>query len=139
MNSFSLTHPIRPIRLLLLSLTLIGGALLLAACGSDNSGSGSEGDPSGQTVAVTITDDGCSPADLRAKSGSVTFAVENRESDVNNEFEILDGDAILAERENLVAGLDSELAVDLDPGTYDIVCGNPGNREPTGKLVVSAP
>jgi iron uptake system component EfeO len=134
LKSPSLTDPDLRIRILLTALAVAGCALFLGACGSDDS----EGDPSAQTVSVTITDDGCSPPDLEAKSGSATFAIENKESDVNNEFEILDGDKILAERENLVAGLSSEVTIDLEPGTYDIVCGNPGNREPTGELTVTA-
>lgn len=116
----------------LLVLMLLAAAVSLAACGSDDD-SGS----SAQKVAVEITDDGCQPTDLKAKSGPTTFTVSNPSSDVNNEFEVLDGALILGERENLVAGLSGEVSVNLDPGTYDIVCGNPGNREPTGKLVVS--
>lgn len=133
MKPLSLTDPTLLIRILLTALAVAGFALFLGACGSDDS----EGDPSAQTVSVTITDDGCSPADLKAGPGPATFAIENKESDVNNEFEILDGPKILAERENLVAGLNSEVTIDLEPGTYDIVCGNPADREPTGKLVVT--
>ncbi len=103
----------------------------LAACG------GSAADPGVQRVAVKITDDGCDPADLKAKAGPATFVVSNPASRVNNEFEILDGALVVGERENLVAGLSGEVPVNLEPGTYDIVCGNPGNREPTGELVVT--
>jgi len=105
---------------------------LLAACGSDSSS-----DPSAQKVAVTITDDGCQPTDLKAKSGPAVFTVSNEKSNVNNEFEILDGALIIGERENLVAGLSGDVSVNLDPGTYDVVCGNPGDRTPTGKLTVT--
>jgi iron uptake system component EfeO len=120
-------------RTLPVSLALIACGFVLAACGSG----ASDGDSTAGTVAVTITDSGCSPADLETGPGPTTFAVENRDSEINNEFEILDGDSVLAERENLVPGLSSEVTVDLDRGTYDIVCGNPADREPTGKLVVS--
>jgi iron uptake system component EfeO len=108
-------------------------ALLLAACGSSSDST----DADAQTLAVKITDDGCSPTDLKATAGPATFAVSNDDSAVNNEFEILDGALILGERENVTAGLSGDVSVNLDPGTYDIVCGNPGNREPTGTLVVS--
>jgi len=123
----SLIHP-----LLLLAL-LVASAGLLAACGSDDD----PGSSDAQQIAVEITDDGCSPTDLKAVSGPATFKVSNPSSDVNNEFEILDGALILGERENLVAGLSGDVSVNLDPGTYDVVCGNPGDREPTGKLVVT--
>lgn len=108
-------------------------ALLIAACGSESS----SGDGEVQQIAVTITDDGCDPTDLTATAGPATFTVTNVESAVNNEFEVLDGAQILGERENLTPGLSGEVSVNLDPGTYDIVCGSPGNREPTGELVVS--
>lgn len=115
------------------ALTTAAFALLLAACGSESSSS--DGDV--QQIAVTITDDGCEPTDLKATAGPATFTVTNEDSAVNNEFEVLDGALILGEIENLTPGLNGEVSINLDPGTFDIVCGNPGNREPTGKLVVS--
>jgi len=104
------------------------------ACGSSSDSTSSDA----ERIAVTITDDGCDPTDLKATAGPVIFEVSNENSSVNNEFEVLDGAEILGERENVTAGLSGEVPVDLDPGTYDIVCGNPGNREPTGELVVTA-
>ncbi|HNC92266.1 MAG TPA: iron uptake system protein EfeO [Solirubrobacterales bacterium] len=122
-----------PLGILLLGFVLLAAsAVLLAACGSDESGGSAA-----QKIAVEITDEGCQPTDLKAKSGPATFTVTNTASDVNNEFEVLDGALIVGERENLVAGLSGDVSVNLDPGTYDIVCGNPGNREPTGRLVVT--
>lgn len=115
---------------LVLAGTLSAG---VAACGS-SSDSGADGT---QRIAVTITDDGCDPTDLKATAGPATFAVENVDSSINNEFEVLDGALILGERENVTPGLGGEVSINLDPGTYDIVCGNPGNREPTGTLTVT--
>ena len=115
------------------ALTAATLALLIAACGSESSSS--DGDV--QQIAVTITDGGCDPTDLKATAGPATFTVTNEESAVNNEFEVLDGAQILGERENVTPGLSGEVSINLDPGTYDLVCGNPGNREPTGELVVS--
>lgn len=106
---------------------------MATACGS----SSDDTDSDTQRVAVTITDDGCDPTDLKATAGPATFEVSNADSAINNEFEVLDGALILGERENVTPGLRGEISINLDPGTYDIVCGNPGNREPTGKLVVS--
>jgi len=108
-------------------------ALFLGACGSGSDST----DPDAQNLAVTITDEGCSPTDLKATSGPATFTVSNDDSAVNNEFEVLDGALILGERENVTAGLSGDVSINLDPGTYDIVCGNPGDRTPTGTLVVS--
>lgn len=108
-------------------------ASAVAACGSSSDSS----DAGAQTIAVTITDQGCDPTDLEATAGPATFEVKNVDSSANNEFEVLDGSLILGERENVTPGLSGEVSINLDPGSYDIVCGNPGNREPTGKLVVS--
>lgn len=129
--------PHTPDRLLVLVAVAVLGVLSLGliACGS--SSDSTESDADAQQVAVTITDDGCDPTDLKATAGAVTFVVTNDDSSVNNEFEVLDGDAILGEEENVTEGLSAEVSVDLEPGTYDIVCGNPGDREPTGELTVS--
>jgi len=106
---------------------------LLSACGSGSDST----DADAQSLAVTITDEGCDPTDLKATAGPATFTVNNEDSAVNNEFEVLDGALIVGERENVTAGLSGDVSVNLDPGTYDIVCGNPGDRTPTGKLTVS--
>ena len=129
--------PHTPDRLLVLVAVAVLGVLSLGliACGS--SSDSTEPDADAQQVAVTITDDGCDPTDLEATAGPVTFVVSNDDSSVNNEFEVLDGALILGERENVTAGLSGEVSANLDPGTYDIVCGNPGDREPTGELTVS--
>src|SRR3954469_19419014 len=87
-------------------------ALLLGACGS--SSDSTTGDA--QSLDVTITDDGCSPTDLKATAGPAIFVVSNDESAVNNEFEVLDGALIVGERENVTAGLSGEVSVSLDPG-----------------------
>jgi iron uptake system component EfeO len=124
---------------LLRSITITGMLLALAAalaaCGSGSDAT--DGEAGAQSLAVTITDDGCSPTDLKATAGAATFAVSNDESAINNEFEVLDGALIVGERENVTPGLSGDVSVSLDPGTYDIVCGNPGDRTATGKLVVT--
>ena len=125
-----MTTLLRPFALIA---SFVAGGLLLAACGSGSDST----DPSAQTLEVTITDDGCDPTDLKATAGPATFTVSNDDSAINNEFEVLDGALIIGERENVTAGLSGDVSVNLDPGTYDIVCGNPGDRTPTGELVVS--
>lgn len=128
----ALIHVTR-LRVMLGVAALCLSALGLAACGSSDDSTDSDA----QRIAVTITDDGCDPSDLEATAGPVTFVVSNDDSAVNNEFEVLDGDAILGEEENVTEGLSAEVSIDLEPGTYDIVCGNPGDRAPTGELTVS--
>lgn len=128
--------PHLPARLLILAAAAALGvpSLGLIACGSSDS---TESDADAQRIEVAITDNGCDPTDLKATAGSATFVVTNDDSAVNNEFEILDGEAIIGEEENVTEGLSAEVSVDLEAGTYDIVCGNPGEREPTGELTVS--
>ncbi len=125
----------RPVRLLVLFAALGAASFVLTACGSSSDSTDSS--TAAQQIEVRITDDGCDPTDLEATAGSVTFMVSNDDSSVNNEFEVLDGESIVGEEENVTEGLSAEVTVDLDAGTYDIVCGNPGDREPTGQLTVS--
>jgi hypothetical protein len=86
------------------------------------------------TVKVELTDRGC-PARLRAKAGKITFEVENVDATSVSEFEILRGDDILGEKENLAPGLSGEFTLTLEAGTYTTYC--PGGERERGKLVVS--
>ncbi len=122
-----------PLRVLLATATLGLLVVGLAACGSTDDSTASDT----QQIEVKITDGGCDPTDLEATAGPTTIVVSNDDSSINNEFEVLDGSAIIGEEENVTAGLTAEVSIDLDPGTYDIVCGNPGDREPTGTLKVT--
>ncbi len=106
-------------------LGLLGLALLLASgCAA---GAGGVASPAAATaeaeVPVAITDSGCEPAALSATAGPITFVVTNQSSDTV-EFEILAGDRLVAEVENLVPGFVKRLRVRLDGGSYTALCGS---------------
>ena len=117
-----------------LLLTALGLAALAAGCGEDDDDpSSAEG---ARTVEVAITDAGCEPAKLTLRAGPTTFHVTNRGSDEVNEFEILDGDQVLAEAENLDGGDDGSFSLTLKKGSYDLFCPG-GATASRGTLTVT--
>jgi iron uptake system component EfeO len=84
-------------------------------------------------VKVEINDDGC-PAKLTVKAGPNTFKVSNSGSGDVSEFEILSGDRIIGEVENVAPGLRKEFSLTLKAGNYTTYC--PGGSRDKGKLVV---
>jgi high-affinity iron transporter len=112
--------------------TALLAVLVAAGCGG---GSDAASSPSGaKRVAVTVTDEGC-PASLEVPAGPTTFAVTNDGADAVSEFEVLDGDRILGEAENLAPGLSGEFSLTLAPGTYQTYC--PGGERERGALRAS--
>jgi iron uptake system component EfeO len=108
-------------------------AVALAACGS------SEDAPAGaKKLSFKITDAGCIPHDATAPAGPITVEAENEGSGSVTEIEVLDGETILGEKENLTEGLSGSFSLTLEEGEYTIRC-NGGDREDgtlkvTGKL-----
>lgn len=107
-------------RVLAAALLAVLSSLLLAACGSGSSDDASG--PGGRTVDVRITDAGCEPATLELPAGPTTFSVENHGADAVTEFEVLDGDRILGEAENVASGLSGTFSLTLKPGSYTSYC-----------------
>jgi FTR1 family protein len=103
--------------------------LFLAGCGSSSSSSGAP------SVKVQLTDAGCSPAQLKLNAGPTTFSVSNAGTAKVSEFEVLDGERILGEKENLAPGLSGNFTLNLKPGRYAISCPG-GTSSATGALVV---
>src|SRR5436190_12640388 len=87
-----------------------------------------------KTISVKLTDAGC-PKQLKTVAGPTTFKVENVDADAVTEFEVLSGDRVLGEKENLSPGLSGEFTLTLKAGTYETYC--PGGDRERGKLVVS--
>jgi iron uptake system component EfeO len=115
------------------SLLLCGiGALALLGAGC-----GSGGDPpaDAKTMSFTLTDAGCEPNEVRVPPGPVRFEVENAGTSAVTEFEILDGDEIVGEVENLSEGLSGEFSATLEAGRYTLYC--PGGTDERGTLAVS--
>jgi iron uptake system component EfeO len=115
---------------------LLGAAVVVAGCGGNTGGSGS-GSGDEQKLSVSLTDAGCSPSKLKAKSGSVTFEVNNGGTGKVSELELKNEQGIiLGERENIVAGISGSFTLNLEPGTYLLNCPN-GDSQDNGTLVVS--
>lgn len=72
-------------------------------------------------MAIAIGDGGCDPVALEAPAGLITFEIDNVAGDAG-EFEILAGDRVLDETENILPGIVVELRVRLDAGSYDLIC-----------------
>jgi iron uptake system component EfeO len=113
-----------------------GRALLGAALSSAVLVAGAAGAASAKTaeVKVEINDDGC-PAKLTIKAGPTNFKVSNTGSGDVSEFEILSGDRIVGEVENVAPGLNKEFSLTLKAGNYTTYC--PGGSRDKGKLVVT--
>jgi iron uptake system component EfeO len=118
-------------------LTLAGIAALsiaAAGCGKDSADTG--GKKGARTVKITLNDKGCEPNTFSIPAGATNFAVRNEGTAAVTEFEVLDGDRILGEVENVAAGLSKTFSLTLQPGTYTTYC--PGGSGPErGKLTVT--
>lgn len=105
-------------------------ALFAAACRS------SEDAPAGaKKLSFELTDEGCLPHEAKAPAGPITFEAENTGSSKVTEIEVMEGDTILGEKENLSDGLSGSFSLTLDAGEYTIYC--PGGGVERGTLTVS--
>ena len=106
-------------------------AIVLSACGGAiPSGDAAEGG----RIPVSVTESGCEPGELTAVSGRVVFEVTNAGPELG-EFEILEGDRVVDEVENIVPGFVVNFATRLDGGDYELVCY--ALRSPRGSLAVT--
>jgi iron uptake system component EfeO len=128
-----------PLRAVIAAAALGLAALLLAACGSsDKAPAGSE------EMAFTLTNAGCEPHNASAPAGPIDFQVENGGSGSVTELEVLDGETLLGERENVTEGLKGNFSLTLEEGEYTLRCNGgeeeDGTLKVTGKLkTVSSP
>ncbi len=105
-------------------------AVFAGACGS------SEDAPKGaKTMSFDLTDAGCVPNTAKTAAGPITFEVENAGTSKVTEFEVLDGETILGEKENLSDGLSGSFSLTLEQGEYTLYC--PGGDDEKGTLTVS--
>lgn len=110
-----------------LALTL---SVTLSACGS------SDAAPAGaKTVNFKLTDAGCEPHDARVPAGPIAFEIENAGTSKVTEMEIMEGDKVLGEEENITDGLDGSFSATLEAGEYTIYC--PGGSDERGTLTVT--
>lgn len=129
---------------LLPAVLLTAGAVLLTACGSTASSgaagstaaaastdgstgpagdAGSTGTGAPGQVTVTVTDaGGCVVTPDTVPAGQVTFVITNKDAVGVTEVELVSGQRIVGERENLAPGFDSTFSARLDGGSYEIYC-----------------
>jgi len=105
-------------------------ALALSACGSSD-----EAPANAKKIAFKLTDEGCDPHDATAPAGPIAFEIENAGTSKVTEMEIMDGDRVLGEEENITDGLGGSFSVTLEAGKYTIYC--PGGSEEKGTLTVT--
>ena len=114
--------------------TLVG-ALSLAACAPDSSNAA--------PVAVELANDRVTLGSAEIATGRVVFEIENESADLVHEVEVFAGGtegAVLSvsnsvadtagldlvdEVEDIVPGSSTSLTVDLEPGTYLVMCNLP--------------
>jgi iron uptake system component EfeO len=116
--------------------------LLGAACSGDSSDPTDDG--SGNTVEVTLADDSVTLSSAETSAGSVTFAATN-DGTLTHEIEVFEGDAdpaslpiendvantegwtLVDEIEDITPGSSADLTLDLEAGSYQIVCNLAGH------------
>jgi iron uptake system component EfeO len=119
-----------PARLPLSALAIGLVALFAAGCGSSD-----EAPKGAKTMAFELTDAGCVPNSAKAPAGPINFEVENAGTSSVTELEVLDGDTILGEVENLSDGLSGSFSLTLEEGEYTLYC--PGGSDERGTLKVT--
>ena len=103
---------------------------LLAACSQSRGGDADDG----EKIAVTVNDQGCTPGAIEAPAGTIVFAVTNGGTEAG-EFEVLEGTQVLDEVEDIVPGVTQDMTIDLQPGTYELICYL--DESPRGTLTVT--
>lgn len=102
----------------------------LTACGSSG-----EAPAGAKTISFKLTDAGCEPHDAKAPAGPIAFEIENAGTSKVTEMEIMEGDKVLGEEENITDGLDGSFSATLEAGEYTIYC--PGGSDDKGTLTVT--
>ena len=108
----------------------------LAACSSDPKPVQpvAGGDP--HTAVVTITAaNGCQADRDSYGSGGLTFKITNKDATGVSEVELLAGERIVGEKENIPPGFSGTFALSVEPGTYTLYC--PGAKTPRTTLHVT--
>jgi iron uptake system component EfeO len=110
---------------------------LIAGCGESapETPGADSGAAGAKAVEVKLTDAGCDPATMKLAAGRTTFKVTNAGTGRVSELEVLSGQRILGEKENLVAGLSGSFTLDLEPGEYTMSCPG-GTTAATGVVTV---
>jgi iron uptake system component EfeO len=108
----------------------LASVLALSACGSSD-----EAPANAKKMAFKLTDEGCEPHDATAPAGPIAFEIENAGTSKVTEMEIMDGETVLGEKEDITEGLDGSFSATLEAGKYTIYC--PGGSDEKGTLTVT--
>ena len=129
-----------PVRLVVPALPWALSAVLIGcSAGSTASPSGSI-DPVGTAqVHVVLTNAGCVPDRSSVPAGGVTFSIVNEGGDAVSEVELMQGDRILGEREDLAPGLSGSFTLALEPGDYALACPGIPRSHPSRSRRTRAP
>lgn len=74
-------------------------------------------------ASVTVTaNGGCTIDHGTLAAGGITITVTNRDATGVTEVELLDGERIVAEKENLPPGFSADISARVDAGSYAVVC-----------------
>lgn len=97
------------------------------AAGSGETGSDIASTSEGEENVVSMTEFSFDPDSVTAAKGD-TLTVDNVGGTVHN-LTVFDGDEELAATEDVDAGDSDDLDVDIDAGTYEMICTIPGHEE----------
>jgi iron uptake system component EfeO len=89
-------------------------------------------------VDVVITSDGCAPALASYSSGPLTFKVSNKNATGVTEIELLSGERIIGEKENLAPGFSGSFVLQLSAGEYTLYCPGASTEKNTLKVTGGA-
>jgi iron uptake system component EfeO len=138
--------PFRPARAATTAV-LAGAALAatLTACSSSgsNPAGGAKGSDKAATTstnprvaAVSVTAaDGCTPDKATLQAGPITFKITNKDATAVSEVELLSGERIVGEKENIPPGFNGEFAANVTAGAYTLYC--PGASPERRKITVT--
>lgn len=115
---------------------LSAAVVTLTACGSDAMVAGQAAVAGAPKVTVSLTDDGCTPSPATVPAGPTNFELRNAGAGAVTEAEVMQGDRILGEKENLTPGLSGTFSLRLTEGSYTVYC--PNARTERSTLTVTA-
>ncbi|BCJ39650.1 lipoprotein [Actinoplanes ianthinogenes] len=97
-------------------------ALLLTACGDKDADTKAGSAAASGKITVAASDTECKVERTSSAAGTVTFAITNKGSKINEFYVYAAGDRIMGEIENIAPGLSRDLIVELPAGAYETAC-----------------
>ncbi|MEZ5143051.1 MAG: cupredoxin domain-containing protein [Acidimicrobiales bacterium] len=120
-------------RLLLAPFALLAvGSLVGCSSSGPATSTGGSADGGPAEVTVIVSDTGCDPGTVEVSAGTVKLTAKNAGGEIG-ELEVLQGDKVKGEAENIAPDFTTSFTVDVEPGTYELVCYT--DKAPKGSLV----